>query len=85
MRTMSGNPHYDLAGDSIRASWAGSTEVHQHSAQIEATLALAFEQRTANLIAQLDLRIRAIGKGIELQGDVVDELNARLGLEGDDS
>ena len=52
-------------------------------ANTEATLALAFEQRTANLIDQLSMRIAALGKDIELKGEVMDELNARLGLNGD--
>lgn len=47
---MPGNPLYGLAADSIRASWEGEAEVHLHAAQVEATLALAFEVRTVALL-----------------------------------
>lgn len=87
MNSLPGNPHFDLAGESIRASWpkTDTAPLHLQSAQVEATLALAYEQRTANLIAQVDMRLNALRVGIELQDSIRNELNSRLGLGGDDS
>jgi hypothetical protein len=42
---MAGNPHYDTA-----TYYAAGNEADQRRALVEATLALAWEQRTANLI-----------------------------------
>ncbi|UOK18366.1 hypothetical protein SEA_BRUHMOMENT_50 [Arthrobacter phage BruhMoment] len=55
---MDSNPHYDTAALILQRvvenpGWYGDTPIEQvlARAQVEATLALAFEQRTANLIA----------------------------------
>ena len=50
-----------------------------------ATLALAYEQRTANLIAELSMQVLIDQQGIVLSDATVDTLNARLGLDGDDA
>ena len=54
-------------------------------AATQATLALAFEQRTANLIAELSMQALLDQQGIVLSGETVDALNARLGLDSDDA
>lgn len=81
MNDMSGNPYAEA-----HQHRPGVTEDDGHWAIAQATLALAYEQRTANLIAQLDMRIAALGKVVEMQGEVAVELNARLGVTaGDES
>lgn len=95
MSTMPGNPHAndsEVLTETIGEHWiaqegmtdaTGIASVIQ--ANTEATLALAFEQRTANLIAQVDMRLNALRVGVELQDSIMNELNSRLGLDGDDS
>lgn len=53
-------------------------------AATQATLALAFEQRTANLIAELSMQALMDQQGIVLSDAAVDTLNSRLGLGGSD-
>lgn len=76
---MSGNPFYSLARESVRASWDGQAELRLHAAQVEATLALAFEQRTQALIAYAQV---ADDETADLLW--VDHITPRLGLGGDD-
>lgn len=47
----------------------------------QAALALAFEQRTANLIAYMQLGVLAHERGITFEDDVADEIMWRLGIE----
>lgn len=73
MSNLPGNPHHAL-------SEAAQTE---HVAQVHATLALAYEQRTANLIA---VATAVTGDGVYLlDPDIVQsaqwELYERLGIE----
>lgn len=94
MSTMSGNPHAndsEVLTETIGEHWiaqegmtdaTGIASVIQ--ANTEATLALAFEQRTANLIAELSMQALLDQQGIVLSEETVDMLNARLGLDGDD-
>lgn len=84
--SMPGNPHFDLAGESIRASWpkTETAPLHLQSAQVEATLALAFEQRTANLIALTGMKLQVLAQGADFRGELAEELNSRLGWGGDD-
>lgn len=77
MNSLSGNPFAEY-----HQHRPGVTEDDGQWAIAQAALALAFEQRTANLIAQLSMRLAALGKDVELQGDVMTELNTRLGLNG---
>lgn len=94
MSTMPGNPHAkdsEVLTETIGEHWiaqegmtdaTGIASVIQ--ANTEATLALAFEQRTANLIAELSMQALLDQQGIVLSEETVDTLNARLGLDGDD-
>lgn len=52
-------------------------------ANTEATMALAFEQRTANLIAELSMQALLDQQGIVLSDAAADALNARLGMTGE--
>lgn len=49
----------------------------------QATLALAYEQRTANLIALTNLSLSAGVHGAEFDSETADLINTRLGLNGD--
>lgn len=57
MTVMDGNPHYQAAQKALEDeatagnSWLNPQETALKVASVEATLALAHEQRTANLIA----------------------------------
>ena len=65
MSNLPGNPHHTL-------SEAAQTE---HAANVHATLALAYEQRTANLIAYIE----TFGGGIDYD-DIWHDISTRLGL-----
>lgn len=85
---LKGNPHYDLAYDRVVAaaatSEAGDEQVAQTEAlmaQTEATLALAFEVRTANLINVLRAQADMAQSNMTPSGGAGDDLNSRLGLE----
>lgn len=86
---MDGNPHYANVLDlSARHAKRGDLSSHQAAydiacQQAEATLALVFEQRTANLIAKLALNAQMSTSNRTLRPDaakVDDEILARLGL-----
>lgn len=51
-----------------------------HSAEASATLALAFEQRTANLIAMTTLVVECLNTKRGIDDESATVLNARLGL-----
>uniref|UniRef100_UPI003F4909B4 hypothetical protein n=1 Tax=Arthrobacter silvisoli TaxID=2291022 RepID=UPI003F4909B4 len=71
---MTENEHYTRAKSKLH----NGTDKEVARAQAEATLALAFEQRTANLIAMLQLT-----QGYWAQGEVkpiAKEIQERLGL-----
>lgn len=70
---MRGNPHAEAS-----AVKAGVEELNEHWGIAQATLALAYEQRTANLIAFVKLQAEQslTGGGLEL-------LRKRLGLDHD--
>lgn len=84
---MNGNPHADDAKRLIHAdnTWQGvgyETADAQHivghiEANTQATLALAYEQRTANLLHALEISLRA--QGVMVTADIPAIL-ARLGL-----
>ena len=67
MSHLPGNPHHAL-------SEAAQTE---HGAQVHATLALAYEQRTANLIALASINPEWYGSASTAEFDAI---HARLGL-----
>lgn len=69
MSNLPGNPHADAAREAYK-------NAANHRAQIEATLALAYEQRTANLIALADLTMHG---GLNPDYDMETIYN-RLGL-----
>lgn len=91
MSTMPGNPHYEVAAkasifidNKLKAS---DQEFVAHS-QVEATLALAYEQRTANMIA-LYAADEACAQGINLAtgwdidnwASLAKTITSRLGLD----
>lgn len=83
MTTMNGNPHYDLATlrlvETPSPKRGSETQIHFASdALTQATLALAFEQRTANLVA-LYTGTEYWGEDPRLEADI----KSRLGLNGD--
>lgn len=89
MSTMNGNPHYEVSEQMINAAdglpepdadWQAG--VATLASLQQATLALAFEQRTANLIAAHRLLWeQGLGHYVEAEKQIV----ARLGLNGDQS
>jgi hypothetical protein len=96
--SMNGNPHYGLAAhviDKVDALPGGYSRDQAMlkgilGAQAQATLALAFEQRTANLIALHQMAVTAIQNGADNDGispddfrRSSDEIETRLGLNGD--
>lgn len=91
MSNLPGNPHAELAEDDIEYPGAWNeleavTALLQTSAR--ATLALAYEQRTANLIALWaspgNLPDGSYDKGMEMSGvnygDLANQIKTRLGL-----
>ena len=76
--TKSGNSHYEYAEAAFGSANAKAApefnEAVRADALIQATLAIAYEQRTANLIA-LEALLQAAGADIE-----VDAIQERLGL-----
>lgn len=81
MSTMNGNPHYERAVDLLNVPALENLTPEEEAAirseaQVNATLALAFEQRTANLMQFL----------VDQEGDEARKLwtqvAARLGLNG---
>ena len=66
MSHLPGNPHHAL-------SEAAQTE---HVAQAHATLALAYEQRTANLIA-----VAKWTNGLDVASNLMDQVAERMGLK----
>jgi hypothetical protein len=67
------NTHYAAA-----RNHSDGTESDQRFSQAEATLALAYEQRTANLIAWLQLQVSV--PDLAMDDPAVVELQKRLGL-----
>ena len=54
----------------------------RNSLEAHATLALAYEQRTANLIALAQLNVSANGSNVDLRTDVA-EIAERLGMRAE--
>lgn len=54
-------------------------------ANTQATLALAFEQRTAILIAWMSLGVNASASGVEITDEVRRDICERLGVEVEES
>lgn len=51
----------------------------------QATLALSYEQRTANLIAWMSLGVNASASGVEITDEVRRDICERLGVEVEES
>ena len=89
---MNGNPHYAAAEDHLNSeNMTSGTEFakeYRELVQIEATLALAYEQRTANMIA-LYAADEACAQGINLAtgwdidnwASLAKTITSRLGLD----
>jgi len=79
MSAMDGNPNYEIA-DVNPQFLAGPEQAAFH--QTQAILALAYEQRTANLIAAYQAEVTGTGrvKGIGAAIDRHNEILDRLGL-----
>lgn len=82
MSHLPGNPHYESSyGNLVRIE--GKTMTFPESenvlrgAQVTATLALAYEQRTANLLHAFEISLRAQSAGFNVDAKTID---ARLGL-----
>lgn len=72
MNELPGNPHYDEANhDGPDGDWRLA----------QATLALAYEQRTANLIELLRMRVEFAQVGAILEADAIEEIDGRMGLK----
>ena len=74
MRTLPGNPH---ARNLTSTGYTTETPEHAAACQVEALLALAFEQRTANLIA-----LHQFGLSLYMDGKVTDSPEEFLGDMG---
>jgi hypothetical protein len=80
--SMQGNHHYDRAKSRLHNGTANEVT----RAQAEATLALAFEQRTSNLLAFVEGQDRAYrngmlnDEGVELTAAAANQVAERLGL-----
>lgn len=73
MSDMDGNPHAAQATSRLR----NGTHTEVARAAVEATLALAYEQRTANLLA---LAAMSIAAGHPISKQIAEDMDARLGL-----
>lgn len=87
MSNLPGNPDYEnaklsLAGTVLSADDQASTLESILIDHAHATLALAYEQRTANLIALAQLHVTAEGSSVDL-GDDVEEIAERLGMRAE--
>lgn len=85
MTDMQGNPHYRFAMDQIDCV---EDMTSQEQIQADATLALAFEQRTANLIALYSMNetnAQGMVDGADVTSenwvDVTKQIKERLGLK----
>lgn len=94
MNNMNGNPHYSVSTVRLREMPRRGRDQFGFFADslTQATLALAYEQRTANLLASCSLAVNLIAQGGELEDggrEKLAGLNAtievRLGLNGDAS
>ncbi|HCG55358.1 MULTISPECIES: hypothetical protein [Brevibacterium] len=78
MNSLPGNPYAEC-----HQHRPGVTEDNEQWAIAQATLALAFEQRTANLIAITNLRCVLAGEGAHLDDETQALLAERFGLSED--
>lgn len=85
MSNLPGNPHEGLAKTWLVAVSGDdadtANQIFAQCASAEATLALAFEQRTANLIAYMQLWVSAQLARVNIDDEVVADLAERLGIE----
>lgn len=73
---MDGNTHYE----DYQLDLDNATDYDAAMMQLQATLALAYEQRTANLIAVGQLIVAIDGPTVNMKG-ALDLIESRLGLE----
>lgn len=76
MNDMPGNPYAES-----HQHRPGVTEDDGQHAIAQATLALAFEQRTANQIAWISLGVNSYASDVDIDDEVRQEIGARLGIE----
>lgn len=82
-----GNPHPGRAERALRV-WDLANDGGEdrpdllHRSQTEATLALAYEQRTANLIALAQLCVSIDGPTVDLSDDL-QQITERLGMRAE--
>ena len=84
MSNLPGNPHHDVA-DAVKREYgltADKEALNWPLAEMNERLAaIAYEQRTANLLAYMQLGINARVAGVDVAEDVASELAERLGIE----
>lgn len=89
MTQMSGNPHYTGAEEFLEdayfheGEYSGlrETQIALQRAQIQATLALAYEQRTVNLELSVLLQAQARIANMIFTEDLAGIINHRLGID----
>lgn len=69
-----------LPGNTFGTTDGDYAESNQGRLITDATMALAYEQRTANLIAYMQLGVLAQERGVTFEDDIANEIMTRLGL-----
>ena len=77
MSTLPGNPH---ARNLTSTGYTTETPEHAAACQVEALLALAFEQRTANMINLMRMQSDYVQADMRLTEEAAEEIEQRLGL-----
>lgn len=79
MSAMAGNPNFDVANALCASPNGGILEAQLVQANAEATLALAYEQRTANLIALYSDGSDGPAPGVDYTV-LIEQITERLGI-----
>ena len=77
MSTLPGNPH---ARNLTSTGYTTETPEHAAACQVEALLALAFEQRTANMINLMRMQSDYVQADMRLTEEAAEEIEQRLGM-----
>ena len=77
MSTLPGNPH---ARNLTSTGYTTETPEYAAACQVEALLALAFEQRTANMINLMRMQSDYVQADMRLTEEAAEEIEQRLGL-----
>ena len=77
MNRIPGNPH---ARNLTSTGYTTETPEYAAACQVEALLALAFEQRTANLINLMRLQSDYVQAGMSMTDEAAEAIEQRLGL-----